>query len=303
MLNGVLNIYKEKNYTSHDVVAKMRGILRQKKIGHTGTLDPQAEGVLPVCLGQATKLCELLTDHDKTYRAVMRLGVETDTQDMCGRILEEREVICLEEEVQDAISSFIGPYDQVPPMYSALKVDGRRLYDLARQGKTVERKPRPVRIHGIEIEKIQLPLVTMTIHCSKGTYIRTLCHDIGQKLGCGACMESLVRIKSGQFTLENSMTLSQLETIRDEGALERYVISLEQLLSQYPKAVVRKEADHLVQNGNPVSSFCVMLEESLDSGLRVRMYDSKAGFLGLYEYEQERKRFRPWKMFLEQTPE
>lgn len=303
MLNGVLNIYKEKNYTSHDVVAKMRGILRQKKIGHTGTLDPQAEGVLPVCLGQATKLCELLTDHDKTYRAIMRLGVETDTQDIWGQVLEEREVTCLEEQVQAVVSSFIGPYDQVPPMYSALKVDGKRLYDLARQGKVVERKARSVRIYGIEIEKMELPLVTMTIHCSKGTYIRTLCHDIGQKLNCGACMESLVRTKSGQFTLENSMTLSQLETIRDEGFLDQYVISIEEMLSQYPKAVVRKEADHLAQNGNPVADFCVMLKEPLESGLRVRMYDNSHCFLGLYEYEQERKRFKPWKMFLEQRPE
>ena len=302
MLNGVLNIYKEKSYTSHDVVAKMRGILRQKKIGHTGTLDPDAQGVLPVCLGQATKLCQFLTDHDKVYQAVMRLGIETDTQDLSGQILAQREVICSKEEVETAVLSFIGPYDQIPPMYSALKVDGKRLYDLARQGKVVERKARPVSIHKIEIEEINLPKVTMTVHCSKGTYIRTLCHDIGKTLGCGAAMESLLRLQAGPFTMENSITLSQLETVRDEGKLDEYIISVEQLLSNYPKAVTRPETDHLIYNGNPVKSFHVTIKEQVEAGELVRMYDSQSCFLGLYEYEREKQRFKPQKMFLEQTP-
>ena len=190
-MNGILNVYKEPGFTSHDVVAKLRGICKQKKIGHTGTLDPEASGVLPVCLGNATKLCDLLTDKDKEYRAVLLLGVETDTQDTTGQILTEKEVNAGEEDVRSAILSFVGPYDQIPPMYSALKVNGQKLCDLARKGQVVERKSRRIMIHSIEIEDISLPRVTMRVACSRGTYIRTLCHDIGQKLGCGGAMERL----------------------------------------------------------------------------------------------------------------
>ena len=179
MLNGVINVYKEKGYTSHDVVAKMRGIFRQKKIGHTGTLDPDAVGVLPVCLGNATKLCDLLTDRSKEYRAVLRLGITTDTQDMSGTVLSEQEVTCSPEEAEAAVLSFVGEYDQIPPMYSALKVNGKKLVDLARRGIEVERKPRRVGILSIEIGEIDLPRVTMTVRCTKGTYIRTLCEEQG----------------------------------------------------------------------------------------------------------------------------
>lgn len=179
MINGIVNIYKEKGYTSHDVVAVLRKVVGQKKIGHTGTLDPDATGVLPVCLGRATKVCELLTDHDKTYEALLLLGKTTDTQDISGEVLEERNPGDLtEEEVRSCIESFIGEYDQVPPMYSALKVNGKKLYELAREGKTVERKSRKVQIHGIRILEMNLPHVRMEVDCSKGTYIRTLCHDM-----------------------------------------------------------------------------------------------------------------------------
>ena len=181
MINGIVNVYKEKGFTSHDVVAKLRGILHQKKIGHTGTLDPEAEGVLPVCLGNATRLCDMLTDKDKTYRAVLLLGQTTDTQDTTGTVLSTCAEIPSEEAVRSAVTGFIGPYEQVPPMYSALKVGGKKLYELAREGKTVERQARTVQIYGITIEDIQLPRVTMTVSCSKGTYIRTLCHDIGER--------------------------------------------------------------------------------------------------------------------------
>ena len=182
MYNGIINVYKEKGYTSFDVVARMRGICGQKKIGHTGTLDPDAEGVLPVCLGKATKVCDMLTDSDKVYRAVMQLGVETDTQDMTGTILKEADTSGLAEQyVMGAVMQFEGEIFQVPPMYSALKVNGKKLCDLARVGVTVERKARPVTIYKIFVENIELPYVTMTVSCSKGTYIRTLCHDIGAK--------------------------------------------------------------------------------------------------------------------------
>ena len=176
MINGILNIYKEKGWTSHDVVARLRGIVGQKKIGHTGTLDPDAEGVLPVCLGRATKVCDLLTDKDKTYETVLLLGKTTDTQDISGAVLAERQTAGVtEEDVLGCIRSFIGEYDQIPPMYSALKVGGKKLYELAREGKTVERRSRKVLIHDIRVKEVFLPRVRMEVDCSKGTYIRTLC--------------------------------------------------------------------------------------------------------------------------------
>ena len=171
-MDGIINVYKEKGYTSHDVVAKMRGILRMKKIGHTGTLDPDAEGVLPVCLGKGTKLCDMLTDRSKTYRAVLLLGLETDTQDTTGAVLNESPVDVSEEEVREAVMGFVGHYDQIPPMYSALKVGGKKLYELARAGKEVERQARPVEILEIQVEEISLPRVTMTVSCCAGERVR-----------------------------------------------------------------------------------------------------------------------------------
>lgn len=224
-MDGVINIYKEAGWTSFDVVAKMRGILKIKKIGHTGTLDPAATGVLPVCVGKGTKKVESFMADDKVYRAVMLLGVTTDSQDMTGDILTRSEVNSAEAEVAEAVKSFIGGYDQLPPMYSAKKVNGKKLVDLARKGVEVERKPRFVNIMDIDIEKIELPRVTMTITCSKGTYIRTLCHDIGQKLKCGAAMESLIRTRVGRFKIEDAITLEQLEKFRDEDRLEEVVIT------------------------------------------------------------------------------
>ena len=204
MVNGIINVYKEKGYTSFDVVAKLRGIFKQKKIGHTGTLDPDATGVLPVCLGKATKLCDLLTDKNKTYEAVLLLGKTTDTQDITGEVLEEKSTEALtEEKVREAIEGFIGDYEQIPPMYSALKVNGKKLYELAREGKVIERKARPVKILDIQILEIDLPKVRMEVSCSKGTYILTLCHDIGEKLGCGGCMESLMRTRVSTFRAWN----------------------------------------------------------------------------------------------------
>ena len=218
MIHGIINVYKEKGFTSHDVVAKLRGIVGQKKIGHTGTLDPDATGVLPVCLGKATKLCDLLTDKNKTYEAVLLLGKTTDTQDITGEVLEEKSTEALtEEKVREAIEGFIGDYEQIPPMYSALKVNGKKLYELAREGKVIERKARPVKILDIQILEIDLPKVRMEVSCSKGTYIRTLCHDIGEKLGCGGCMESLIRTRVSTFRIEDAKTLDEIETLKQEG--------------------------------------------------------------------------------------
>ena len=309
MINGVINIYKERGFTSHDVVAKLRGILKQKKIGHTGTLDPDAEGVLPVCLGKGTRLCDMLTDHSKVYEAVLLLGQSTDTQDVSGTVLQEALVDVSEEKVREAIMSFVGPYDQVPPMYSALKVNGQKLCDLARAGKEVERKARPVEIYEIQIEEIYLPRVRMTVSCSKGTYIRTLCHDIGEKLKCHGCMESLLRTRVGQFHLKDSLTLAQVETYRDENRVPEIVMPVDQVFSDCPALKLTKEAAKLGYNGNPFTSTQALTENdqmvekssdiSLDGGKWFRVYDPEGVFIGVYAYDSKREQFRPEKMFYE----
>ena len=328
-MDGIINVYKEKGFTSHDVVAKLRGILRMKKIGHTGTLDPAAEGVLPVCLGKGTRLCDMLTDKTKTYRAVLLLGQETDTQDTTGVVQAEYPVHVTEEEVREAIVSFLGDYMQIPPMYSALKVNGKKLYELARQGKEVERQARSVQILDIQIESIDLPRATFSVTCSKGTYIRTLCYDIGRKLGCGGCMESLLRTRVDRFKLEDSLTLSQIEKLRDEGRVEEVVVPVEGVFLGLPALVTKPgDGDKLVHNGNPfpaelaVEENCDLSAESgagsngaaewagrseSECGLAssvadrfdgVRVYDSEHHFIGVYRYSEEKRRYQPQKIFL-----
>ena len=308
MIHGVINIYKEKGYTSHDIVAKLRGILRQKKIGHTGTLDPDAEGVLPVCLGGGTRLCDMLTDKDKTYRAVMLLGKETDTQDISGTVLKEMSVTVTEEQVKAAAESFIGDYEQIPPMYSALKVNGKKLYELAREGKTIERAARPVRILELTIEEINLPRVTMTVTCSKGTYIRTLCHDIGERLGICACMEELTRIRVGIFEIQDALRLSEVEELqkkKSEGEsvsqeLLEHIIPVDQMLKQYPAFEMKEGMDRFLYNGNSLfpNQFTGTSAEKKSSGW-VRVYDSQGHFCGVYQYDMQKKCYRPVKMFLD----
>lgn len=296
MYHGVINIYKEPGFTSHDVVAKLRGILRQKKIGHTGTLDPAAEGVLPVCLGSGTKLCDMLTDKTKTYQAVMLLGLETDTQDTTGQTLKETLVSVSREQVEEACKSFLGHYDQIPPMYSALKVNGKKLYELAREGKEIERQSRPVEILQLSVDKVELPRVTMTVTCSKGTYIRTLCHDIGQKLGCGGCMEHLLRTRVDRFQVEDSLTLAQVEKLRDEERIEECLTTVEEVFSQYPKIITKPEFDYLVHNGNPCFGHQLAVQAVASFA---RLYDSAGKFIGVYEYSGEKHWWKPKKMFPE----
>ena len=295
-MNGIINVYKEKGYTSHDVVAVLRKIAGQKKIGHTGTLDPDATGVLPVCLGRATKLCDLLTDRDKTYEAVLLLGKTTDTQDISGAILKEQPTDHLNEaEVTKVIESFKGTYDQIPPMYSALKVNGKKLYELAREGKTVERKSRKVTIYQIHIKEIQLPRVRMEVTCSKGTYIRTLCHDIGNLLGTGGCMEELIRTRSGNFTWEDSMTLAEVEEAVKDGTIEDRVIRIGQVLKDYPEIFCTREGDRLLKNGNALTEYFV--KGSHKEGW-IRMCDSQGEFKGIYQWDEAKNRYQPQKMFL-----
>ena len=297
MIHGIINVYKEKGYTSHDVVARLRGILGQKRIGHTGTLDPDAEGVLPVCLGKATKVCELLADWDKTYRAILLLGQVTDTQDVSGEILETREVTASIKEVYEAIQSFKGEYAQVPPMYSALKVNGKKLYELAREGKTVERKARNVQIHEIKIHEIFLPRISMTVNCSKGTYIRTLCHDIGQKVGCGGCMEQLLRTQVGMFRVEESLRLDEIEVLHDLGQLQEHMAAIDSLFSLYPAVTVKQEYQKLLDNGNELYGRQVGKQGFPGQDGPVRMYGSDGNFQAVYEYLKKENRFRPMKMF------
>lgn len=309
MINGVINIYKIKGFTSHDVVAKLRGILRQKKIGHTGTLDPDATGVLPVCLGSATKLCDMLTEKEKEYIAKVQLGITTDTQDMTGTVLTRKEVKVTEEEVTLAVQSFVGDYEQIPPMYSALKINGKRLYELAREGKEVERKARMVKIHEIEILEMQLPMITMRVGCSKGTYIRTLCHDLGEKLGCGAAMAELERTKSGQFTSDTAITLEELEEKlhlaeeQREEAITSLVIPVDRMFMEYSRLMLLQNWEKLVINGNSFEEKNLKKEfqnENREDKSQYRVYIEENKFMGIYEYRKREQRFCPVKMFISQ---
>ena len=293
-MDGVLNIRKEKGFTSFDVVAKLRGILHMKKIGHTGTLDPEAEGVLPVVLGKATKLVDLLTDKQKTYEALLHLGLETDTQDMTGTVLCEKSVEVSEEEVEAVIRGFVGEYKQIPPMYSALKVDGKKLYELAREGKTVERKARTVHFYEIDIKEINLPYVRFSVTCSKGTYIRTLCHDIGQKLGCGGCMEELLRSRVGRYSLFESHTLAQVEAAVADGTVQDMIDPVEAVLAEYPALYADSYGDRLLANGNPLSDNLVSPQHK--EGW-VRMYASDGTFTGIFQWDAGKKKYYPVKMF------
>ncbi len=299
MYNGILNVYKEPGYTSFDVVAKLRGILKIKKIGHTGTLDPDAEGVLPVCLGKATRVCDLLTDRDKEYRADMILGVETDTQDLSGTVLRQGSTDGLTAEmIRRAVFSFAGETEQIPPMYSALKVNGRKLCDLARKGEIVERKPRRIRIYDIRIEKIEVPAVRMTVRCSKGTYIRTLCHDIGQKLGCGAALEHLVRTQAAGYRIEDALRLEEIEKLRDEGRLKEKICPTENVFLTYPYFSTKESADRLLYNGNALQKKDFNEDTYDDHAGPVRVRDSKGTFCAVYQFSAEKQAYRPVRMFL-----
>ncbi|SFR81751.1 tRNA pseudouridine(55) synthase TruB [Anaeromicropila populeti] len=298
-MDGILNVYKEKGFTSHDVVAKLRGILRMKKIGHTGTLDPDAVGVLPVCLGKGTKVCDLLTEKQKTYETILQLGVTTDTQDLSGKVLSEIEVTASKKEIEKAISMFCGKYMQIPPMYSALKVNGKKLYELAREGKEIERQPREVYIYNLVIHKIDMDLkqVYLKVDCSKGTYIRTLCHDIGEKLGCGGAMLELKRTRVSDFLLQDSYTLSEIELLMNQGRLAEVVIPIDKLFEQQKRVVVSSEYQKYVDNGNKISRNFLEEPVSLEIGEQVRVYDSNKRFIGIYQSEKLQE-LKPVKIFI-----
>lgn len=300
MYNGIMNVYKEAGFTSHDVVAKLRGICKQKKIGHTGTLDPDAVGVLPVCFGSGTKLCDMLTDWDKEYIATLRLGIATDTQDLSGRVLfkaEEKMLSAItEEQIKQNILCFLGGYEQIPPMYSALKVNGKKLYELARAGKEVERRPRRVEIRELEILETALPTVRFRVVCSKGTYIRTLCHDIGERLGCGGVMASLTRSRVGIFGIEKALRLSEIEQLRDKDKISSVIISPDAVFQEYRAVTVTPFGRRLLENGNRIPADMLAKVSDLRKGEQLRMYDETGRFYGVYRYESGEA--KPVKMFL-----
>jgi tRNA pseudouridine55 synthase len=301
MINGVINIYKEKGFTSHDVVAKLRGILNQKRIGHTGTLDPDAEGVLPICLGKATGVCGMLTDQDKAYEAVMLLGTTTDTQDVTGTVIRKEKPEEELDRILAVIQGFVGEQSQIPPMYSAVRHNGKRLYELARQGVEVERAPRSINVRSIRVHEYdeEMHTVRMTITCSKGTYIRTLCNDMGERLGCGACMAALKRIRVGSLGLDTAITLGQAAARNLLGTLDGCIIPVDSLFGSYAGVTVAPVLDVALHNGNPVpmeaEALCVQGDAQISDGDSLRVYDSKNAFVGIYRCDNYL--LRPVKMF------
>lgn len=257
-MDGIINVYKEKGYTSFDVVAKLRKILMQKRIGHTGTLDPDAEGVLPVCIGAATKACDMLTEKSKEYEAVLLFGIKTDTQDISGNVLERKTVDISEQEAVKCLLSFIGPYKQMPPMYSAVKINGKKLYELARKGKEIERPARDVEIYSLKILEIcfegEEKWIRFQVSCSKGTYIRTLCEDAAEKAGCCGCMKSLVRTRAGCFSLKESLTLAEIEEKFRQNGLDGILQPVERFFLEFPEFYTTQETDLQLHNGNKLKS-------------------------------------------------
>ncbi len=275
-MNGIINIKKETGYTSHDVVARLRRILSTKRVGHTGTLDPEAEGVLPICVGYATKVAELLTASEKEYVARVALGAETDTQDGTGTILQQAEVTVSEEEIRQVAQGFVGEISQIPPMYSAIKQNGKKLYELARAGIEVERKPRQVRIFALTIEEINLEKkeFTMRVRCSKGTYIRTLCQDMGRALGCYGYMAGLCRTQSGRFHIEEALTL---DAVAAAVAAEdfSFLRPVDVVFEECPLLYLSQEKATKMAHGVRVRT------TGLVDGTRYRVYDEKGRFLAL----------------------
>ncbi|MEF2819950.1 tRNA pseudouridine(55) synthase TruB [Clostridium sp.] len=278
-MNGVLNIFKPKGMSSFDAVRVVKKVAGTGKVGHTGTLDPEATGVLPICIGKATKIIDYIMDSEKVYEVTLKLGIRTTTYDLEGEVLEERDPSHLtEEEILNAINSFKGEYSQIPPMYSALKQNGVRLYELARKGIEVERKGRLVNIYNLEDIKINNPYISMKVTCSKGTYIRSLCYDIGEKLGVFATMTQLNRAKTSVFSQEKSININELtkENIND------YILSMEEALEKYDKIIVNKKYVKLLVNGVRVADGRFTKDKVINNKL-YRVYDDENNFIGLGE--------------------
>ena len=289
-MDGIFNIYKQKGFTSHDVVAVVRKIIQQKKVGHTGTLDPDAEGVLPICVGKGTKLADYIMNGKKSYRAIVVLGTTTTTEDASGEILQKKEVVFEQQKIEQAVYSFLGTYRQTPPMYSAIKVNGKKLYELAREGKEIERKQREITIFNSHITKFMPPdPFEIEVVCSKGTYIRTLCADIGKKLGCGAYMGSLLRTSSGMFSLDTAITLEELKELAEKNQLQKVLLPLEKVLEKYNSIVVSQKGNTFLYNGNKIyETFFERIKGNITQGQIVVGYDSNNTLIGIYEIITEK---------------
>lgn len=296
--SGVVPVYKEKGYTSFDVVARLRGVFGIKKIGHTGTLDPDATGVLPICVGKATRLCETLSHKDKEYEASLLLGMETDTQDISGTVIEKRPVNVTEQEIRTVINSFVGDLNQIPPMYSAKKIDGRKLYELAREGKTVDRKPNKIRIYSIDILGIEIPRVHMRVRCSTGTYIRTLCTDIGRALGTLGTMESLLRTEVDRFKLEDCLRIDEIKEMLLRG--EEVLSPVDEFFSEYKRVDTKGSAGKILENGGFIPISYVISpdrDEIKNSNSPFRVYHPDGRFVGIFVLKGDG--LKPLKMYLE----
>ncbi len=296
MIHGVIIVRKEKGMTSFGVVARMRRIFGQKKIGHTGTLDPDAEGVLPVCMGRATRLVDTFSSGTKTYEAGILLGQETDTQDISGKVLRESVFDGTESDFREMLMSFTGRQMQLPPMYSALKVNGQKLVDLARRGIEVERQPREVEFSEISLLRFEPPHAVFRVTCSHGTYIRTLCHDLGQKLGCGACMESLIRTRVEEFGLEEALTLDELTLLKEKEDREgktcySFVRPVDSFYAALPSVTVKDDVLKSVLSGHPVKTGDLDGAASLpEDGAELRAYTGDGTFIGIYRKEKNKIR-------------
>ena len=302
-MDGILAVWKPEGWTSHDVVAKVRRLLRMKRIGHTGTLDPMVPGVLPLCLGRATRVVEYVQERPKAYEAVLKLGISTDTEDMTGEVLESRAIDRLSiEQVHEALLNFKGTIEQVPPMYSAVKVDGKRLYELAREGKTIERKPREVTIYEIELLHAELdaeqPEITFKAVCSKGTYIRTLCVDIGKALGVPATMAKLTRTMSAGIGSEACLTLEQIEQLSESGELEQHIMSSDEALSYMKKAEAEGVVARQALQGQKIPlQKLTPISGSWKQDERLRLYDPSGSFIGIFQSDVEAELLVPVKVF------
>ena len=274
-MDGIVIVDKPQDWTSQDVVSKLRGVLRTRRIGHGGTLDPMATGVLPVFVGRATRGVEFFEHAEKIYEAELLLGTITDTEDVTGRVLEKRTVSVTREELEDILSRFRGEISQIPPMYSAIKVNGQKLYDLARKGQEVERKPRKITIFSLECLTFDGRAARLRVHCSKGTYIRTLCKDIGEALGCGGCMAALRRVQAGEYDLSQAVTLETLTGCENP---EKYLLPVDSLFEKYPAVTLTSNQEKRCRNGN---AFSVTLPEG-----QYRAYSQSGEFLMLAAVEK-----------------
>lgn len=299
-MNGILAVWKPAGWTSHDVVAKARRLLRTKRIGHAGTLDPEVTGVLPLCVGKATRVVEYMQDLPKAYEAVLRFGISTDTQDLTGTVVEQLDAVTLSErDIRRTLVSFVGEIEQLPPMYSAVKVDGKRLYELAREGKTAERKPRKATIYELELLETELqrnhPVIRFRVTCSKGTYIRTLCVDIGEALGVPAVMAELVRTESGGLKQKDCLTLEQIEALQEEGRLQERLLPPDAVLAHLPRAVAGGEAAAMALQGRRITYRQLLTQPESDR--LTRLYGEDGAFLGVFRPEPELSELKPVKVF------